>query len=93
MEHHLGDHDPKDAGSLAGAVHRGWIKIKEAVTGKDAYRILAECEAGEDVAVKAYKTALEHALPKEIEEIVTRQFAEVRAAHNQVKALRDAAKK
>src|SRR5437868_105208 len=42
--------NPENSGSLAGSLHRGWIDIKSAVTGKDEKAILNECERGEDSA-------------------------------------------
>lgn len=89
---HLGEHDPAASGSVGGAIHRGWINLKEAIAGKDNRRILEECEAGEDVAVKAYEKALELSLPGDLEDIVSRQYTEVQATHDQVKELRDAAR-
>ena len=49
--------DPENWGSVAAAIHRGWINIKSAVTGKDEGAILNECERGEDSAKNAYKKA------------------------------------
>ena len=83
--------DPENTGSIAAAIHRGWINIKSAVTGKDEGAILNECERGEDSAKNAYKNALEEALPANIMETVQTQYAAVQAAHDRVKALRDAA--
>ena len=83
--------DPENSGSVAAALHRGWINIKSAVTGKDEGAILNECERGEDSAKNAYKNALEEALPANIMETVQTQYAAVQAAHDRVKALRDAA--
>src|SRR5262249_45076128 len=40
--------DPEKTGSVAGALHRGWMNIKTAVTGKDEHAVLEECERGED---------------------------------------------
>lgn len=82
--------DPEKSGSMAGSLHRGWINIKAAVTGKDEGAILNECERGEDSAKKAYKDALEGSLPTYIREVVQRQFNGVIAAHDKTKALRDA---
>jgi uncharacterized protein (TIGR02284 family) len=81
-----------DSGSISGALHRGWINLKAAVTGKDKHAILVECERGEDSAVETYRKALEVANPGDILAIVQRQYAEIKAAHDEVKALRDAAK-
>jgi uncharacterized protein (TIGR02284 family) len=83
--------DPENSGSMAAALHRGWINIKSAVTGKDEGAILNECERGEDVAKNAYKEALEEALPANVLEVVQTQYTAVQAAHDRVKALRDAA--
>lgn len=81
--------DPEDSSSLSGSIHRGWINIKSAVTGKDETAILNECERGEDVAKKQYKEALEEALPENANEVVRRQFDEVLKAHDDIKALRN----
>ena len=83
--------DPESSGSIAGALHRGWINIKSAVTGKDEAAILNECERGEDSAKKAYKEALEAALPTNVTATIQTQFAAVQTAHDRIKALRDAA--
>ncbi len=84
--------DPENTGSIAGAVHRGWINLKAAITGKDDTAILDEAERGEDVAKSEYKKALETKLPSHIQTTVQAQYAEVQKAHDKVKALRDAAK-
>lgn len=83
--------DPENTGSVAAALHRGWINIKSAVTGKDEAAILNECERGEDSAKNAYKSALEEALPANVAETVQTQYVSVQAAHDRIKALRDAA--
>ncbi len=83
--------DPEDSGSLSASLHRGWINIKSAVTGKDEGSILNECERGEDAAKKAYKDALEQPLPSHVLETVQTQYASVQSAHDRVKALRDSA--
>src|SRR5918998_6242653 len=36
--------DPENSGSVAASLHRGWIDIKAAVTGRDDGAILSECE-------------------------------------------------
>jgi len=84
--------DPETSGSTAGAMHRGWINLKSAITGKDEKAILNECERGEDSAKNAYKDALEEPLPTAISEIVQNQYNSILQAHDRVKALRDAYK-
>jgi uncharacterized protein (TIGR02284 family) len=89
----LGDHDPEDSGSTAGAMHRAWINLKSAITSQDDHAILAECERGEDSAVAEYKKAMEEeTLSATIREKISRQYADVKQAHDRIKALRDASK-
>lgn len=83
--------DPDDSGSFSGAIHRGWMNIKSAVTGKSEASILNECERGEDSAKNAYKDALLNPLPGYILETVQTQYSSVQQAHSRIKALRDAA--
>lgn len=83
--------DPENSGSVSGAIHRGWINIKSAVTGQDDAAILNEAERGEDVAKNAYKNALEEDLPANVRSIVETQASAINAAHDRVKALRDSA--
>ena len=89
--HDLGDSNPENASSLAGTLHRGWINLKTAIGGRDSHAILAECERGEDSALGAYKKVLQEQLPAPIREVVERQYSAIQAAHDRVKALRDAA--
>lgn len=82
--------DPENSGSMAGALHRGWINIKSAVTGRDEEAILNECERGEDSAKDTYKDALKSNLPANILDTIQNQFESVKMAHDRVKALRNA---
>jgi uncharacterized protein (TIGR02284 family) len=81
--------DPESEGSISGALHRGWIDLKSALTGKDEQAILNECERGEDSAKKNYADAMEKNLPANILDIVQQQSQAILAAHNRVRALRD----
>ena len=87
----LGEPEPEDSSSTAGAMHRTWINIKSAVTNRDRHAILAEAERGEDSAVSAYKDAMDEDLPSPVRDIVARQSSEVKAAHDKIRNLRDMA--
>jgi uncharacterized protein (TIGR02284 family) len=91
----LGEKDPqKEGSSVSGAIHRTWIDLKTALGKDDDHAVLSEAERGEDVAKKAYKDALaESDLPGPIRQIIGAQAMEIQAAHDEVKALRDATKK
>ncbi len=82
--------DPENSGSFSGALHRGWLNIKSAVSGRDEGVVLDECERGEDSAKNAYKNALETALPAYVAQVVQDQYTAILSAHDRVKALRDA---
>jgi uncharacterized protein (TIGR02284 family) len=86
----LGEAEPEETSSSAGVLHRAWINLKSALAGGDEHSVLAECERGEDSAVSEYQEALEKDLPQNIRDIVERQYREVKAAHDAVRALRDA---
>ena len=89
----LGDHNPEETGSASGAMHRTWINLKSAITSGDDHAVLAECERGEDSAVNEYKKAMEDEdLSAPIRETISRQFTDVKNAHDRIKALRDATK-
>lgn len=89
----LGESEPETSSSTAGAMHRAWINIKSAVSSQDDHAILAECERGEDSAVAEYKKAMEKDLSSSVRDVISRQYTDIKAAHDKVKAMRDAAKK
>ncbi len=89
----LGESKPEKSSSTAGAMHRAWINLKSAVTSGDDKAILGECERGEDSAVHEYQEAMQNGLTDTAREIVSRQFTEIRSAHDRVGQLRDVAKK
>ena len=81
--------EPEDDGSMSGAIHRGWIDLKAAVTGRDEEAILNECERGEDYAKEAYQDAMKLSLPANVTDILGQQAQAVMAAHNRIKMFRD----
>ena len=82
---------PADSGTVLGAMHRGWVSLKDAVASRDDLSILEECERGEDVAKARYLKALQsNDLPDNVREVVVRQLNGVERNHDEVKALRDA---
>ena len=82
---------PATSGSVAAKIHRGWIDLKAAVTGKDDAAIITECERGEQVAVKNYEEALKKDLPADVRMLVTRQHQGAMQNLERVRALGRAA--
>jgi uncharacterized protein (TIGR02284 family) len=91
MLHSEGDHDPKESGSVSGAIHRTWGDIKAHLGGGD-HTLLETSEQGEDAAKKAYKEALEKELPLPVKQLLATQYAHVQTSHDYVKAARDSSK-
>lgn len=88
---HLGG-DPEKLGSVSGELHRAWMEVKTALVGKDNASILNECERGEDAALKAYHDALNEKLPQPVSDTITNQLTALKAAHDSIRSLRDAAR-
>ena len=86
LGHDYGE-DVDESGTLAGTVHRGWISLKDALTGDDATGVLKAASTGEDHAVTEYEKALQRDLSAGFREVVSRQHEAVRAARDEVKAL------
>jgi hypothetical protein len=63
----LGEKDPQDEGStVTGAIHRGWIDLKDALEETD--------------------------LPANLRQTIAEQAVKVKAGHDEIRSLRDAAK-
>lgn len=77
-------------GTVAGAVHRSFMALSDALTGDDPHAVLAAAEQGEDHAKAEYERALDDDLPTSVRSVIQRQYGEVESAHDRVRHLRDA---
>ena len=84
--------EPTESGSIGGAAHRGWLKVKTAVGADSDHSILEEAERGEDANVARYRKASKEALPADVAAVVSRLAANAQQSHDIIKALRDQAK-
>ncbi|GAB3247174.1 ferritin-like domain-containing protein [Chitinimonas naiadis] len=80
---------PDTGGTVSGALHRGWVSVRSAVTGNEDLTILEECERGEDTAKAQYRKALGQQLPESVRAVVNRQNLGVLHNHDEIKALRN----
>ncbi len=87
MVHSMGD-EPGDAGSISGALRRGWMDLRAALGGGD-HAILMVVESSEDRALAEYRRALSTKLPTDVHDIVDMQGKSIRQVHDKIKALRD----
>ena len=81
--------DVDTSSSVAGALHRGWMTVKDAFSGSDAHGVLDAAEQGEDHAKSEYSKALEADISAPLRLVVERQYAAVQSAHDTVRDLRD----
>lgn len=79
--------DPQNKGSVAAAAHRAWMDLRAALGG-GPHAILSEAERGEDHIKSVYEKALEEAEPA-VADVIGRQYAAVKKAHDRIAALRD----
>ncbi len=77
--------DPDQGGSALGAVHRGWINVKTAISTKDDKAIVQEVLKGEKVALKDYEDALKKELPPQTRRLVEQQRNDIQSAYDRVK--------
>jgi uncharacterized protein (TIGR02284 family) len=76
--------------TTSGKIYRAWMDVKAVFTGHDRHAVLENCEAGEDAAQRAYRTALAHdGLPAYLRELLIEQQQVLKASHDEIKALRD----
>ena len=78
----------ESSGSVAAKVHRGWMTLKDAVTGSDPDGVLDVAEQGENHAMSEFEKALDGDISPEFKAVVEHQLTEIRSAHGQVAALR-----
>ena len=82
--------DVADGTTNSGKIYRAWMDVKAMFTGHDRHAVLENCEAGEDAAQRAYKTALSHKdLPAYLRDILSEQQQTLRNSHDEIRALRD----
>ncbi|WP_412028559.1 PA2169 family four-helix-bundle protein [Deinococcus yunweiensis] len=80
---------PRESGSVGAALHRTWLNVRDAVTGRDDYAVVSEVERGEDVAIQNYQDVLDDAeLPADVRSVVEAQYAKVKASHDQIRDLK-----
>ena len=79
--------DVEDDGSTAAKVHRGWMALKDALTGSKPDGVIDACVSGEDHAVSEYEDALGKDLSEGLRTVVQRQLGEIQAARAELKGL------
>ncbi|GGB77612.1 PA2169 family four-helix-bundle protein [Dyadobacter sediminis] len=85
--------EPASGTMLSGKIYRAWMDVKAAFSSDDRKTSLENSEFGEDVAQKAYETALRsEVLTPELRALITKQKATLKSGHDTIKRLRDSEK-
>ncbi len=78
----------QEEGSIGGALHRGWMSLKDALTGESAEAILDAVKTGESHAVDEYDDALEDGdVVGTLRDVIARQGEAVRSARDEVEQM------
>lgn len=82
---------PEDDGSLIGAAHRWWLNVRGTIQDGDEHAVLAEAERGEDAIKHLYEKVLEQHPASAVHDVLQKQYASVKARHDQIRDMRDRA--
>jgi uncharacterized protein (TIGR02284 family) len=81
--------EPETESSFLAAAHRGFIDLKQALTGRDDKAVVQEVERGEDHIKAKFETAMEDDdLSPTTREIIRTGYQSVRAGHDRASALK-----
>jgi uncharacterized protein (TIGR02284 family) len=79
----------EDSASFLGAAHRGFMNLKQALTGKNDKAIIEEVERGEDHIKAKFEIALKDTnLEPATRSVIRDAFTSVKAGHEQASALK-----
>lgn len=81
------DVEVEQHGSAAAALHRGWLTLRDAISGDDPDGVLKAALQGENHAVSEYNDAQQADLPDDIDLIVRRQAGQIEQARTRIDAL------
>lgn len=92
LQTHLIEYGGKSdvGGSAAGALHRGWLKVRGALLGLHDDSWLHECNRTEMLLLARYRRAMQkNSLPQSLQLMVERQYYAWQHMHAQMGALRN----
>ncbi|SRR5579883_1050367 len=89
-----GGHGPR-RGSVAGPLHRSWMRVRRALEGGSDALLVEECLAGEHALERRYRDAMEApsfaAWSPELRDALESQYASVRATEEELQSMRSRA--
>lgn len=82
--------EPVNEGSYAGKVHRLWLDLRGKLHEENSLTVLAEAERGEGYIKSAYEEVLKAIPGSAMNDVILRQYAEVKVVHDRVRNMRHA---
>jgi uncharacterized protein (TIGR02284 family) len=70
----------EESGSIAAAVHRGWLAVKDALTSDSAEAVLNAAATGENHSIMQYEEALTGDVSNEFRPVLQRQLVVLKSA-------------
>jgi len=75
---------PRERGTVTGALHRGWMQLKEQFGHPTPADMLRECTRGEVACIRDYSEALAKGLPDDVRSVVSQQLGRINAARDRL---------
>jgi uncharacterized protein (TIGR02284 family) len=76
--------EPERGTTTSGQIHKAWMDLKAAFTGKDRESILSSCEFGDNAALDTYRDALDEDIPANVREVLMRQMNSIQRTHDSI---------
>ena len=70
------------------ALHRTWLNVRDAITGKDDEAILKESQRGEKAALDNYDDVLGRDISADLRETIARQQGQIQQAYSELENLK-----
>ena len=81
--------DVASGGSALATAHRGWMAVKDAVTGSDADSVLGNADRGDDHAISEFEKALaDDDLAPQARPVVTKQLDDIKRVQSEIRVFR-----
>ena len=78
-----------ESGTVTGALHRGWIELRAAVSNGGDLALLEECLRGDESALASFQTAIEDPdVTGELHDLVVSQRQDIQATFNHISSIK-----
>ena len=83
--------DPDESGTVTGALHRGWIVLRAAVSRGGDRAVIEECLRGEESALATFQAAIENpGVTGELHDLAVSQRHDIQATFDRISSIKAA---